>query len=278
MNRLQVDITRSEKQVRDAILEASVFSLAAGQRAPLRFLIKPTRGYLWYASDLLSPVYARTWFGRDDVSFRMVRYAADVPEDNWPIRLGDTEAANANLIESVPYTQLRVMEITDNGGYQLLDNIDDKTFAGLQVQWVRETPIYLARIPQGAPCPFRWSADQDAMLKGWSAPEQGPRGSVRWLLARTATITLPNACSGARQLMVAVDASARDSLEGIELVVNGVVAATAKQPVADGLLLQIQLRPTYNAKTIHLELRAPRPTWIDSPRIGIRGIELERVP
>ena len=70
VNETGVKITRAERALRDAIASYSADNLRAGLKPPFQFIVLTETEFFWYSSDPLSDLYARTWFKRDDISFR----------------------------------------------------------------------------------------------------------------------------------------------------------------------------------------------------------------
>jgi hypothetical protein len=152
-NRLQVEITASEKFIRDSMLRVIAEDLAAGLKPPTQILLmldEPNRS-LWRWGEILSPTIARVWFRSEDVSFRLVRPPPPpYPEwaSWWPIRFGPDAEGVSNVKAwggSVPYEQLRILSISGRNARRLT-RAERMDFAGYDVEWNRDGPISLPRL------------------------------------------------------------------------------------------------------------------------------------
>jgi hypothetical protein len=150
-NGLQVEISASEKFIRDSMRCLVAEDLAAGLKPPKQILLmleEPNRS-LWRWGEILSPTIARAWlhsFG--DISFRVVR-PPPAPHPDWaswwPIRFGpDAHGADNARVwgATVPYEQLRILLINGRSARRVT-RAEYTDFAGYDVDWNREGPITL---------------------------------------------------------------------------------------------------------------------------------------
>src|SRR5262245_36510098 len=226
-NQWQEEITANEKFVRDGLFRLIAEDFASGRKPPLQILImldEKSRGR-WRSSDTLSPVIARVWLKRDDISFRLVPWyptPADVWASWWPVQFGpDSEGVtSAKLWGGVtPYENLRILDIKGDTA-QRISIADRDAFRGWEVKWQRSGPISLPQ-PR-AFCPVTWSADQDALSAGWSIAERDERGPFRWTTSRSARLTLPSDCRNRALLrVVAASALSPRNIDNLDLDANG---------------------------------------------------------
>jgi hypothetical protein len=228
-NQLQVEITQNEKFVRDSLLRLISEDLALGRRPPLQVLLMldPVSRSRWRSLDTLSPVLARVWLQREDISFRLIpwfRAPSSAFASWWPIRFGpDSEGVgNAKLWKGgIPYDDVRILQVKGRTARRV-SVADRHDFEGWEVQWQREKPITLPGIDAMKLCPLIWSADQDALSTGWGVRERDEKGPMRWTTSRSARLTLPSGCRNRSilRVIVAYAVSARN-IEGLTLYVNG---------------------------------------------------------
>jgi hypothetical protein len=223
----QVIVTRHEKLVRDALLRFSEENLISGRTLPFQFILKLERTFLWGSSDLLSPIYSRTWFGRDDISFRLMPDKRDVvapaPDSFWIVRFGpDSEGVgNAKLFGiSVPYDHVDVIE--QHGEH--IDRVrvlEPSALKDFQVQWNRDKPVK-TRTPSPRTCPLTWSAELDPLQAGWGTPKHDDGGSFRWMVARRANVVMPTTCHEGTSLRLKfAHALSQQTLAALSVEVNG---------------------------------------------------------
>jgi hypothetical protein len=155
-NRLQVDITASEKFIRDSMLRLIAEDRAAGFKPPTQILLmldEPHRS-LWPWGEILSPTIARVWFRSEDISFRLVRPPPPpYPEwaSWWPIRFGPDAVGVSNVKAwggSLPYERMRILSISGHNARRLT-RAERTDFAGYDVEWDRDGPITLPRVDPG---------------------------------------------------------------------------------------------------------------------------------
>jgi hypothetical protein len=240
-NGRQIEITRHERYVRDSILRMVSEDFAIGRQAPIQVLLMLDKeGQLnWRSSDTLSPVIARVWLHRDDVSFRLIPWypaPSSYWTSWWPIRFGpDSEGvSNAKVWGgTVPYERIRILRVSGHS-IQRLTTANRDDFAGWQVEWSRDGPITLPSIDPAQLCPIVWSADRDVLSSGWSVPERDAKGPVRWTTSRSARVTLPAGCHSPSILRVVVGyAISERNIEHLTLRING-QRLQYRRVVADG--------------------------------------------
>jgi len=228
-NQLQVEITRNEKFVRDSLVRMISEDLAAGHRPPLQVLLMldPVSRSRWRSLDVLSQVIARVWLRREDISFRLIPWGP--PQDSrfaswWPIRFGSDLDGVGNAKQwrgSLPYENVRILAVTGRTARRI-STADRDDFKGWEVKWRRDQPIVLPGVDATAFCPLAWSADQDALLVGWSIGERDQHGPMRWTTSHAARLTLPSDCRDRSALRVTVAyALSTRNIEELALFVNG---------------------------------------------------------
>jgi hypothetical protein len=228
-NQQQIEITRNERLIRDSILRLVSEDFAMGRRGPIQVLLMLDGAgrRKWRSIDVLSPVVARVWLQRDDVSFRLINWIP-APSSRWaswwPIRFGPESEGVSNAKVwggAVPYEQIRILKV-DGHSARRLTKADRADFAGWEVDWDREGPIILPAVDPAQLCPIMWSADIDALLSGWSVGERDPKGPIRWTINRSARLTFPAGCHERSFLRVVVAyALSMRNIENLTLRVNG---------------------------------------------------------
>jgi hypothetical protein len=96
MNRLQVEVTRSEKMLRTGLLQLAQENLNEGQAPPYQFLVRRGPEVDWYASDVLSPAYARTFNFPQATSYRFLP-GADITDPRFAMRFKEDGVENGAL-------------------------------------------------------------------------------------------------------------------------------------------------------------------------------------
>jgi hypothetical protein len=262
-NHHQVTITRSERSLRDKILEIAAAVVVGGGHLPLQFIVKIDPTFSWYSSDALSAVYAKTWFQRDDLSFRLI---PNVPLEGpyaqfWPIRFGEDShgVSNAKLWGiNFPYDRIRVLEAS-NRGIEEKRTLTQADLTGYKAEWERASPLQL-RVDR-APCPLKWSANQDAISTGVDPAEEDKSGPFRWTTARTAKIVLPLTCVHSGTLTIEIGGALSErNLKGMVVRAWGRLvrmSASDKQPA--GLRFRGNLPPPPRpGAPLELELSVPK--------------------
>ena len=142
VNAKGIKITHNERALRDALASYAADNLRAGRKPPFHFIVLISPKFFWYSSDVLSELYARTWFKGDDISFRIVRAKGeiDVPALQL-ISLNPNEAGNAKLW-NIPmgYDHLYFLEV-DATGIRRLETVQKSDLRDYQIIWNREDPI-----------------------------------------------------------------------------------------------------------------------------------------
>ena len=242
-NRVQVDTTRNERLVRDALIWAAAEDFAAGQKPPFQYLVKTEPGFWWPSSDLLSEVYARTWFQRNDVSFRILPRTPGAPEHQafWPVKFLPDKVANARILGiSVDYNHLGVLTVNRHG-VQRLWQLKADDFKGLQVEWKREQPVMLRHLPV-PDCSFVWLPGQDAVLFGWGPPERDHLGFVRRPVSRRATINASVNCPAGAVIRLRISPSVSPHvLDRLRVRVNGREVATHWRMDGEDKMIEAQV-------------------------------------
>jgi hypothetical protein len=228
-NQSQVDISRTEKFVRDSLLRLISEDLVLGHEPPLQILImldKVSR-YRWRSADSLSPIISRVWLQRDDISFRLVPWSSP-PSSTWagwwPIRFGSDSdgVGNAKVWGgSVPYDKVRILEI-DGPTARRISRADRHEFDGWFVEWHRDGPITLPGVGPMQICPMVWSADQDVLSLGWGERERDEKGPLRWTTSLSSRVALPSGCPNRSVLRLVVGyAASMRNIENLNLYANG---------------------------------------------------------
>jgi hypothetical protein len=155
-NERQVALSASERGVRRAIIADAVGQ--APRNPELHYLVLlDDGGPRWFAHDVLSPVYARTWFPGLAVSFRLVPstglYAGLQQAPAVGFMDDATGVANAtNDGRTIPYAQIRIVRSQGNG-FAVVNRLQQSDLVGLRAEWHRTAPIVLARCePQTPVC------------------------------------------------------------------------------------------------------------------------------
>jgi hypothetical protein len=201
--------------------------LAMGYTPPLQVLLMldvPNRSKWRSTTDTLSPVMARIWLHRDDISFRFIPWFQSDFFPWWRVQFGPDSAGVGNaktLGGTIPYERIRILRVREHTAWRISAAGKDD-FAGFEIEWNRDGPIALPAIDPSRLCPLLWSADRDILSQGWSIPERDEKGPVRWTISPSARLTFPAACQGRSNLRVVVAnaASTRD-IADLSLRVNG---------------------------------------------------------
>jgi hypothetical protein len=291
-NYRQNEFTRYERFVRDSIWRLVAEDSLVGRKPPTQVLLmlEPPNRFWWRSSDILSPTIARVWLGRDDVSFRLLPWSSsDSPSwaPWWRVRFGPDGdgVGNAKVWGgTVPYEQLRILDVQGRSARRVT-RADRADFAGWEVEWDRSGPISLAAIDPGKLCPMRWSADQDAILNGWSEGERDDRGPVRWTSSRSARLTFPASCSGRAVLrvIVAYGVSMRP-IESLRLSVNGQRVAYRRERTGGNFVYEAELdaRVLSDRPILRLDLEVDvLDTVAGAARqfgVAVRGVEILSAP
>jgi hypothetical protein len=297
-NQLQIEFVHNEKFIRDSIIRLVSEDLALGRRPPEQVLLMldGTARSRWRSIDILSPVIARVWLQREDISFRLVNWLP-TPSSYWaywwPIRFGsDSEGVGNALLSSdnamvvaagaVPYEKVRILDVKNHTAKRVLvANRSD--FTGLEVEWNRDGPVAFPGVDPTKLCPLTWSADQDALSSGWSVPQRDGKGGVRWTVSTSAHLTFPAACPDHSTLRVVVGfAVTSRNLDGLVLRANGQRLWYRRQTTDEGLVYEAEL-PTgilSAGPTVDIELavRALDIAPGDNRRLGVAVRRIEILP
>jgi hypothetical protein len=143
-NSAQVTTTRVERALYEGLRDLLAEDAARGIHLPQNILIKLEPGVDWPSRDVLSPSYAASWFSGQDVSFRVLP-ATPPPEPAWSawwrVRFGPDYVSNVRVFGGkAPYTQVQIA-LFDGHHLRPIETATAETFAGLQVDWDRSTPI-----------------------------------------------------------------------------------------------------------------------------------------
>jgi hypothetical protein len=226
-NRVQIEITHNEKFVRASLARFVAEDLAVGHSPPLQVLLildTPNRSG-WRSTDTLSPVMARNWLQRDDISFRLIPWFPGNSFSWWRVRFGpDSDGVgNAKAFGgTMPYDRVRILRVRGRTAWRISAASKDD-FSGFEIEWNRDDkPITLPGIDPSQLCPIVWSADQDVLSMGWSWRDQDVKGPVRWTTSPSARLTFPAACQGRSSLRVVVAyAISMRNIDKLKLRVNG---------------------------------------------------------
>jgi hypothetical protein len=241
-NRAQVDTTRNEKFVRDALTRAAAEDFGAGRRPPFQYLIKTDPAFWWYSSDLLSDVYAQGWFQRNDISFRIIPRTPGPAEHQalWSVKFLPDEAGVANARIPgilVKYGHISVLAI-GNGRAERLSKISAADFAGLQVEWNRSGPVALPEAHTNG-CSYSWPAEQDGLLSGWDVLERDEGGFARWTIRRRASVELSMNCSEKSVIrVVVVHAVSQRNFDLLRVEVNGADVPLQRSAASEGQIYE----------------------------------------
>ena len=98
-------------------MQFSAENFLSGRALPFHFLVKIHPGF-WYSSDLLSSVYAESWFPNHAISFRIIPdYPIAAIEQQWRIGFGaDAEGVkNAKILGIfMPYENVDIVQLKEN--------------------------------------------------------------------------------------------------------------------------------------------------------------------
>ena len=237
-NRAQVEITRSERSVRDKMFEVAVAAYASGAPSKIQFIVRPERGLSWYSSDTLSAIYAKTWFGRDDISFRvMPTLPLSGPyAEYWPLIFSEDSVGvrNAKLWAiSSPYANTRILRATPSGIFEQ-NSVTPDDLAGFQARWDRKSGA--AQFPvTDSSCVMRWSAEKEYFGRGLSITEFNDGTPFRWTIEQHAIIHLPRPCQSAGQVAVTVaSALSEKNLKGLVLKIQDISISLTREGLANG--------------------------------------------
>lgn len=278
-NSKQTNFSRAERTVRDAMLEAAAVDAVGGMKQPLRFLMLLDSSFAWFSVDALSPVYARTWFGQNDISFRLAPspHYADLLGDRPPVRFlpDGVEWGPAN-VPLVPYEHVRVLALRD-GRAERLATVTAQDLDGFLVDWQRDAPVHLPVL--ATPCPLTWTADRPALMTGLDAAETDAQGPFRWMVAQNARIILPATCAAPSRLRIVVaQALSERNLADLSVAVDGRTLSLARRLEDGNHVYEAEMPATSPAKPLQLDLALRElDTLAGAPRavgVAIRSITI----
>jgi len=213
-NRVQNDFSRGDVLAREGLRRVVAEDFLAGYRAPIQFILMLDHAWWWRSLDTLSPVTARVWLGRSDISFRLMPTEPSPSphyEAWWQPRFGnDSEGLkNAKVWGgAVPYEAVRVLRLLKGGAVDRLGSIgkeDIEDLMGWYASWEREQPLKLRNVTPKDICPLHWKADQDLLGNGWDVTEKNIDGQpFRWTVQKQAQLTLPNVCGRPTSIRVSL--------------------------------------------------------------------------
>src|SRR5262249_20232248 len=182
---------------------------------------------------------------------------------------------------TVPYQQIRILKFSGHSVRRVTTaNRDD--FAGWQVEWERDGPITLSPVDSAQLCPVKWSADQDALLSGWSVGERDAKGPVRWTISRSARLTLPADCHRAILRVVVAYAISTRNIEHLTLRINGEKLQYRRTAVDGNAIYEAEVpSATLTAGpllNIHLDVEALDTLPAATRKFGIAVRSVELVP
>lgn len=154
-NERQVSLTTSERNLRRAIVHD-----AAGQAkdaTKLHYLVLLDDGGRWFSLDILSPVYARTWFPDGTIDFRLVPstgiYAGLQQGPSVSFMEDGNGVANATLDgRTIPYDQIRLVR-SRGLEFTVVNRLQQGDLEGFRAEWHRSGPLLLSPcVPETPDC------------------------------------------------------------------------------------------------------------------------------
>ncbi len=144
-NERQVLLARNEQALRRAILEDAAQQRTGGDRT-IHYLVLLDEGTRWFASDRLSPVYAKSWFRNQAITFRLVPSPLYAPLQPDPaiVFLDDREGV-AHVVPGgapVSYAQVRVVA-GNRGTFSVKQEVTERDLAGFRAEWRRTGAVRL---------------------------------------------------------------------------------------------------------------------------------------
>lgn len=141
-NERQALLTKNERQLRQVILDDA----ARFPGARLHYLVFLDARYRWFAVDRMATIYARTWFGADGPTFRIVPSPIYEPLQPGPAVGFDDDGAGVSHAtvdgRALPYEQIRAVRWRDSH-LAIVDQIDRPDIDGYRAQWRRAAPARL---------------------------------------------------------------------------------------------------------------------------------------
>jgi hypothetical protein len=144
-NERQVVLTTSERNLRYAIIQDAV---SRPSPDPLTYLVLLGDDARWFSLDVLTPVYARTWFPSGNLNFRLIpslgRYAGLQHGARVTFMEDGKGVANATIDgETIPYERIRLVR-AEGLNYAVINRLAAGDLAGLRAEWQRTAPLILA--------------------------------------------------------------------------------------------------------------------------------------
>jgi hypothetical protein len=144
-NERQVELTTSERNLRRAIIQDAA---SQPHRYPLTYLVLLQDDSRWFSMDVLSGVYARTWFSFGNVNFRLIpalgRYGG--LQQGPKVRFMEDEQGVANATlggETIPYDRIRLVR-AEGLHHAVINHLAASDLAGFRADWERKQPLVLA--------------------------------------------------------------------------------------------------------------------------------------
>jgi hypothetical protein len=295
-NSAQVTTTRVERALNEGLRGLLAEDAARGIHVPQNILIKLEPGVRWPSSDVLSPDYAASWFPGQDVSFRILQVTpAPTPAWTawWRVRFGPDDMGASNVRVGggkAPYTQVQIASF-DGHHLRPIETATAETFAGLQVDWDRSSPIVnpltaslLALVPKSPGCTFEWTASTDVPSSlGWSVPEHDEHGPFRWTVADTATLWVPRCGTDMRVEVALAFAVSEANITGIRVSLAGHELAFERRSDEGTVLLAGRVAlPADAPRIVPIAIRVPKLDTIPGASrqlgVAVRSIRVQTVP
>jgi hypothetical protein len=140
INRLQVEITRSEKNLRDGLFRLARENFESGYPPPYEFVVRLGPDVHWYASGVLAPAYARTWKFPKPSSFRILP-GPEMTDPRFSLKFTADGVQNAEFdgatirdahVFPVSFTDREVRRLCSLGPQEVKSPV---------VEWDRSTPL-----------------------------------------------------------------------------------------------------------------------------------------
>jgi hypothetical protein len=140
LNRNQVEVTKNEKLLRSALVGMARENLADKRSPPFHFLVRRDPDFLWYSSDVLSPVYGRTWKLPAATSFRFLPDAATT-EPQLSLRFTEGGVENAALDGTTVADEHVYLISASARGIRRLCRLGPEDVRSPVAQWQRATAL-----------------------------------------------------------------------------------------------------------------------------------------
>jgi hypothetical protein len=267
-NKVQMMATATEKNLRNELAQ-----LLEQEPSIKHFIVKMEPGASWISPDVMSPIYAKTFFPRQEITMRVIP-AVEAPDPGWAtwwkIQFNRNDEGIGNALVgggNVPYDRARVLAF-DGTKVRSLQGATADQFAGLAVVWERDQPLPSGN-PDQSTCSFEWTPSKQVPTSGFSTPEQDPHGPFRWTIAKQANVTLP-ACNQPFQVEVRVGyALSEQNITQFGLAANGTRIPVDRSNIADGVAFVGKSAAGTDGKPLSLELSVPN---LDRPSGSSRDL------